>query len=203
MKSGLLELGSLVLDVDGNTLTGTFLNSLVQTTDTFTIVKGAASCPGRARAAPRPRRRSSSLKRDDVDDTRDRIAWNWRPARPGSSARPPGRPTSRCASTTRRAGSSAALAARRGGAERAAGRRRHRARLQRRDATSPACARLKPRGVTGNGQITRRAAAGLGAISLPVALPVTAQLVNLDGGDCWEAVFTTAKSNGPTKLRMP
>jgi len=48
-RIGLLELGSLVVDVDGTTLTGRFLNDSGAVTDSFTIEKGASACP----ASPR------------------------------------------------------------------------------------------------------------------------------------------------------
>jgi hypothetical protein len=38
---------------------------------------------------------------------------------------------------------------------------------------------------------------------LPVTLPVTAQLVNLDDGACWETVFASAQRNGTAKVVLP
>lgn len=43
MFASLLELGSLVLDVSGNTMTGSFLNDSGQVSDSFTIIKGGGS----------------------------------------------------------------------------------------------------------------------------------------------------------------
>jgi hypothetical protein len=36
---------------------------------------------------------------------------------------------------------------------------------------------------------------GIGNPSLPVTTPVTAQLVNLDSGKCWQSQFTTTRTN--------
>jgi len=45
MFTSLNELGSLVLDIDGDTLEATFLNETAGTSDTFTIQKGATTSP--------------------------------------------------------------------------------------------------------------------------------------------------------------
>jgi tetratricopeptide (TPR) repeat protein len=42
--------------------------------------------------------------------------------------------------------------------------------------------------------------AGLAMPTLPVTLPVMAQLENLDHGACWETVFTTAKKNEAARV---
>jgi calcineurin-like phosphoesterase family protein/purple acid phosphatase-like protein len=89
MRVGLLELGSLVLDVDGSVLTGTFLNSTGGTTDTFRIVKSPV-CP----PAPRPCT-DNALGRNRLDihrhadaPARDRLYWRrkgvFSPSFPGT-----------------------------------------------------------------------------------------------------------------------
>ena len=110
MRVGLLELGSLVLDIDDQTLTGTFLNGAAQTRDVFRIVKGSA-CPRRAQGpaasrAPRARSRSGTTPAAAATPspgpgaTARSTAPRW--------ARPRCRPISRSASTTRAASCSAA-----------------------------------------------------------------------------------------------
>ena len=40
----------------------------------------------------------------------------------------------------------------------------------------------------------------LGMPALPLTAPITAQIANLDGGDCWETPFATAKVNVAGKV---
>jgi hypothetical protein len=42
--------------------------------------------------------------------------------------------------------------------------------------------------------------AGLGVPTLPAAFPMTAQLVNLDTGACWESTFATFRRNDELKV---
>src|SRR5206468_3542462 len=61
--------------------------------------------------------------------------------------------------------------------------------------------RIKPTGSAKDTAIVvRGSGAGLAMPSLPRTLPLTAQLANLDGGACWESVFTTAKKNEAVRV---
>ena len=52
-----------------------------------------------------------------------------------------------------------------------------------------------------NGQIlVKGKGANLGTPVLPAILPITAQMVNLDNGSCWETPFTTTRANDATKV---
>jgi hypothetical protein len=45
----------------------------------------------------------------------------------------------------------------------------------------------------------------LGMTALSLTTPVTAQLINLDNGKCWESSFSTAKTSSATvfKAQLP
>ena len=77
MVIGLLELGSLVIDVDGDTLTARFLNSSAQVNDTFRIVKGT-TCPPSPRPAARPGPKGKLVMKNSADPTKDKWIWKWK-----------------------------------------------------------------------------------------------------------------------------
>jgi hypothetical protein len=63
--------------------------------------------------------------------------------------------------------------------------------------------RLRPGAGTAGVFVVKGRGAALGMPPLPVTLPVTAQLANLDGGACWESAFASAKRNGTAKVSLP
>lgn len=191
---GRLELGSMVIDVAGNTLTGRFLNSAVNVTDQFQIVKGPA-CP----AAPQSGCTSApkgkiQIKNHPTDDTKDKVTWKWQGGTISSGQ--VGSPLAEADlavcfydATGRLLGNafpkSALLWKLTGSGA-----------LQYKDKPGTygglqkaKIAFTKPQiSVLGKG-------AGLGVPLLPATTPVTAQLLQLDNGSCWESVFTTFKKN--------
>jgi Calcineurin-like phosphoesterase/Purple acid Phosphatase, N-terminal domain len=195
MLVGLLELGSLVVDVDGNTLTARFLNDAAQVKDTFRIVKGTACPPTPAAScASAPKGRISIEHRSDPG--KDRWSWRWQGGT--VDANDVGAPADQTdvavcvydatgvlvggavphgASTWRASGSGARYG-------------------------DPTLARhgfkkIKIRyGGPGRGRLEAKArSAGAAVPALPATFPLTAQLVNLDSGTCWQSVFATAKRN--------
>jgi hypothetical protein len=204
MEIGLLELGSLVLDVDGDTLTGTFVNSLVQTTDTFTIVKRPA-CP----AAPRPGCGTAPTGRlvvkDNADDALDTLAWRWRrgvldPATVGA----PDDQTDLALCVWDATGGLVDAALPRG-ADAPVGTEWKPARQGGFVYRSPTASvagvrRLRVRVGARTALAAKGVGVGLDLPALPLAPPVTVQLANLDNGACWESVFTTPRKNDATRF---
>lgn len=206
MKVGLLQLGSLVLDVDGNTATGSFLNSLGQITDTFTIVKDAPACPAAPRTGCTAAAKSQITLRDQADDARDRLIWRWSGGPiGGADLGDPTAQTDVAVCVYDQSGKLVGGGLRPGaGQAPTAGWKHAGIVLDYSDvlAASHGIGKVRIRpdgGVKGTAQV-RGKGAGLGAMSLPASLPVTAQLVNLDGGDCWDATFFSATKNDATRF---
>jgi hypothetical protein len=201
---GLLELGSLVLDVDGGTLEARFLNSLGGVTDTFTIEKGA-SCPTAPRSGCGAAMGGKLVLKDFADDSLDKFVWKWkRGALDAGDLGTPAAQTDLAVCVYDQSGNLVGGTVPRGA-----------------DLTGPGAWRVLPAGArftdttgTASGltkvKVVPNAAAGqilakgrgtnLGMPILPVTPPLTAQLVNLDGGACWENVFATAKVNAAGKV---
>jgi predicted phosphodiesterase len=195
MLVGLLELGSLVVDVEDNVLTARFLNSAAQVKDTFRIEKGTAcAVTPAAGCAAAPKGRISI--EHGSDPSKDKWSWRWQGAT--VAANDVGTPAEQTdvavcvydadgvlvggsvphgASAWRASGSGARY-------------------------SDPTLARhgfkkIKIRfGAGGKGRLEAKArGAAAGVPTLPATFPLTAQLVNLDSGACWESVFSTAKRN--------
>ena len=77
MLVGLLELGSVVLDIDGNSLTARMLDSAAQVRDTFRIVKSAPCATVPAAGCGAAVKGTLSLK-TDVDPARNKWSWKWK-----------------------------------------------------------------------------------------------------------------------------
>ena len=206
MKVGLLQLGSLVLDIDGNRLTGSFLNSLEQITDTFTIEKGAAACPAAPRTGCDPTPRAQLTLRDQADDTRDRLVWRFN----HSTIRPEeiGDPTAQgdvAVCVYEQSGKLVGGGLRPGtGQDPTLGWKKQGLVYDYTDALAAAHGLGKVRirtdsGLRATGMVRGKGAA-LGGLALPLTLPVRAQLVNLDDGECWESTFASALRNDPTRF---
>ncbi len=197
MHVGLLELGSLVLDIDGETLNATFLNNLVQATDTFRITKGSG-CPKAPSTGCQAGAKGRLLLRRAKDAARDTLSWTWRDgsldaAQLGSlqdevdlgmciydqtgklvgGALPHGAAWMQTAT-------GALVYDDRGGSH--SGIRR---------------VKLKPgTGPKASLRVVARGSA-IGIPTLPATAPVTAQLHNLRNGACWQSAFTSAsRSDG-------
>jgi hypothetical protein len=202
MEIGLEEYGSLVVDVDGDTLTGTFVNRDVQTTDGFTIVKDP-DCPAAPRTGCTASARGSLLVRDEADDTRDKLYWRWKGAAldPAEVGAPDVQTDlALCVYDQNGALLSAALPR---GAD-APGKWipiNGGIRYFDKSATEAGLRKVDIR--LGGRLLVDARGPALGTPSLPLTPPVTAQLVNLDNQACWESMFATASKNGPTKAVLP
>jgi hypothetical protein len=199
MIVGRLELGSLILDVAGDTLTARFLNSAGVVRDTFRIVKGAACAPSPASgcaAAPR----GKIAVRDKADDPRDVWSWTWRDGTLGASELgSPAHETDVAICVYDAAGvlvGGSLLHGLPGWTTLPKGFRYADATLARRGFR-----KVRVKYGAGSARVQALAkGAGAGVPPLPATFPVTAQLVNLDSGACWQSVFTTPSRNEPGRL---
>ena len=204
MEIGLLELGSLVVDVDGDTLTGTFVNSLVQATDTFTIVKGPA-CPAAPRSGCQASGRAKLVLKDFLDPTLDKLVWRWKSGTlDAGQVGTPDDQTDVAVCLYDPSGKLLGGALPHGGDAAGAGRWRQIGggglRYADQGGTASGIVKLKLLPGAAGQFLARGKGGGLGVPALPATLPLTAQLANLDGGVCWESVFATARKNDASKV---
>jgi hypothetical protein len=194
MAASIESLGALVLDVDGNTATGRFLDQAGIVQDTFVIEKRTA-CPDTPAAGCTPSTTSRLLLTDKSNDSRDKLVWRWRngivdPMDVGDPVAasdrldlcvydgngylvggglPPGSPGWSQSGASLRYKDDAALA--------------------------PGFRKVKvktatlPKGLI----LARGKGVYLRTPTLPVTLPVTAQLKNDATGACWESVLGPAE----------
>jgi hypothetical protein len=208
MRVGLLQLGSLVVDVDGDTLTGTFLNSAQQTTDSFTIVKGVetAGCPSVQRSGCTAAGKGKLLLKDNSNPNGVKLLWKFKKANvDAGDVGDPNDQTNLSFCLYDQSGRifAAALAPDEtdtvgdlwtlgspkifytDDAGAAAGIKKVKIKT---DSAGKGLILIKAKGPT------------LPLPALPLTLPATGQFVNLDNGKCWEATFTSAKVSEPDKL---
>lgn len=206
MRVGLLELGSLILDVDGDTATGTFLNSDGQTTDTFRMVKGPA-CPAAPRSGCLGGGTGRLVLKHGADDTRDRLTWRRRKG--GLDAALIGAPAAQTdlAVCVYDQGGRLVGSALPHGADAAAGAPwtvTGTGTIRYDDASASVGGvqkvKLRPDAGTRALVLVRGKGQGLGLPPFPVAFPLVAQLANLDNGTCWQSVFPTARTNTTAKV---
>lgn len=205
-RIGLLELGSVVLDVDGTTLTARFLNEAGAVTDTFTIEKGLPACPAAARAGCEAGAKGKLVVKKGSTTAGDGFTWKWKGGTldPADLGDPLGQ-TDLAVCLYDAAGllSGGAVAPGGGGANpawlpKSVG-------VGYRDASSSSAGIQKMRIKPGDAATAKIAVKGKGgSVGLPdtlaLATPITAQLANLDGGDCWESTFTTTRKNDARKV---
>lgn len=193
MAVSLESLGSLVLDVDGNTATGRFLDQAGVVQDTFVVEKRIA-CPDTPATGCTASARAKILLSDREDDSRDKLVWRWKngvldPMDVGDpiagsdridvcvydgdgylvgGGLPPGSPGWSVNGGGMFFRDDAALA--------------------------PGIRKLKMRPSTQpNGLVSARGkGVYLRTPQLPVTLPVTAQIKNDATGACWETVFDSS-----------
>jgi hypothetical protein len=207
MEIGLLEFGALVIDIDGNELTATFLNDLGQSSDVFRIVKGAPACPATARSGCEPAGKTKLVIKH-ADPSRDRFVWKWKQGT--LDAGDVGNPidqTDLAVCVYDAGGTILGSAVAPGHSDPTGTWRPKGIGFSYKDSAAPGGI-LKMRVSPGDASSSKIAVKGKGAAlglfgKLPAALPVTAQLANLDGGACWEAVYTTARRNEAAKLVAP
>jgi hypothetical protein len=203
-RIGLLELGSVVLDVNGSTLTAQFLNSTGAVTDTFTIEKGP-SCPAAPRSGCGASTAGKLVLKDFADDAFDKFVWKWKRGTLASGdLGAPDQQTDLAVCVYDASGALVGGAVPRGAD--IAGTAAWRlisggTRYTDTSGTAAGITKVKVIPGTGSGQILAKGrGATLGMPTLPATLPLTAQLVNLDNGVCWETPFATAKVNAAGKV---
>lgn len=202
-RVGLLELGSMVIDIDGNTLDAKFLNSNVQVTDAFQIVKGPA-CP----AAPASGCASGAkgkiiVKKHATDNSKDKMIWKWQNGTIAASDIPsPIEQTDLAVCLYDQDGSVLGGALPKGSLWSA----NAKGDFQYKDLALGTLGMQKIKIKFAKPLIkVKGKGAGLAMPALPLDTPVTAQLVNLDNGKCWESTFTTFKvsDDGKFKAKIP
>jgi len=201
---GLLEHGSLVLDVNGATLTARFLNSAGAVTDNFTIEKGA-SCPTAPRSGCAASAAGKLVLKDFADDDFDKLVWKWKNGTLDTGdLGAPDQQTDLAACVYDAGGNLVGGTVPRGAdVSGVASWHPLAVGVKYTDTAGASSGITKVKIVpgTGSGQIlVKGKGAGLGMPTLPATLPFTAQLVNLDNGVCWETPFAAAKLNVAGKV---
>jgi hypothetical protein len=193
---GLLETGSMVIDIAGNTLTARFLSSGGFIDDQFQIAKGS-SCPSTPETGCGTAVRGKLSVREQADPSRSRWSWKWKGGTIDASDL--GDPTGETdvavcvydANGTLFGGTifhgAAEWRSIKGGFE-----------YRDKSLTRYGLQKIKIRGGTpslGAFILAKAKGANIGNPALPATLPLTAQFVNLDNGKCWSSEFTTTKYN--------
>lgn len=197
MIRGLLELGSVVLDVDDTTLTARFLTDTGAIHDTFRIVKGL-SCPPAPATGCGGAPKGKLLLADSADPSKDKWQWKWKGGTLDATA--VGDPSDQADLAVCVYDAGGALV---GGAipHGTAGWTAKPTSLAFKDDTLALHGLNKVTLKFTGGMILAKAKGANAAVpTLPVTAPLKAQLVNLDSGACWESVFATAKKNTDKKV---
>jgi hypothetical protein len=198
-KVGLLELGSMVLDINGDTLDAKFLNSDVQVTDSFRIVKGPACPPapaGGCQAGPKGR---ITLRKNATDNSKDKLIWKWQNGTIAAADIPsPIDQTDLALCVYDQTGLVLGGSLAKGTLWSANGKGNFRYK----DPLAQTLGLQKAKIKFSLPFISMRGkGAGLGMSNLSLTTPVTAQLINLDNGKCWESSFATATTTSAKVFR--
>jgi hypothetical protein len=193
---GLLTVGSMVIDVAGNTLTARFLSNTGTVDDQFQIVKGSTCAPAPATGCE-PATRGKLTIRKDTSPSRNRWAWKWK----GGTIQPGdvGDPTDQTDLAVCVYDATGALLGGQifhGAPEFEAIPRGfdYRDKLVSRFGLQKVRIKIGTPSIGAQIQV-RGKGSGIGNPALPVATPLTAQLVNLDNGKCWASSFATTRTN--------
>ena len=195
-RVGLLEVGSMVIDVTGRTLTARFLSGAGGIDDQFQIVKGTTCAPAPATGCNTAVRGKLTI-RENPDPARNKWGWKWK----GGTVDPAdvGDPTGE---------TDVAVCVYDAAGTLVGGDVLHGAEewkpinkgFEYRDKTVARHGFQKIKIRTGTPSLgalvqAKAKGTGVGTPTLPATLPITAQLVNLDTGKCWSSAFTSAKVN--------
>jgi len=201
MVAGLLELGSVVLDIDHNTFTARFLNSSMQVHDTFQLVKGT-DCPAVPATGCAAAPKGKIVIKNGSDAGKDKWIWKWKDAAINAGAL--GDPTDQtdlavcvCVYCVYDVGGLLVGGSILHGAPEW---KSNGSGFLYRDAAVSRHGIQKIKLKLADSILVKAKGAGSGVTPLSVTFPVTAQLVNLDSGACWNSVFTTAKKNETDKV---
>jgi hypothetical protein len=196
MVTGLLELGSVVVDIDRTTLTARFLNSAVQVKDTFQIVKGT-DCPAVPASGCASAPKGKIVIKDGADPSKDKWVWKWKGAPINAGAL--GDPTNQTDIALCVYDANGVVV----GGSILHGAPEWRAKSNRflyKDTTLSRHGIRRIKLKLSDSILVKAKGANAGVAPLAVTFPVTAQLVNLDSGACWASVFTTARKNQANKV---
>ena len=192
---GLLEAGSLVVDVNQNVLTARFLTSLGAVHDTFTIVKGTA-----CQTSPVPGCGTSAKSRvaikTNANPTKNKWAWKWNGGTLASAdfGDPKGETDLQvCVYDATGALTGGSLLQAGASWRQTASGWVYADPLRSRFGIQKIKAKLAT-GPTGQLQVKAKGS-GIGGIATPVSGPLTVQAVNLDDGTCWQSAFSTFNEN--------
>jgi hypothetical protein len=198
-RVGLFELGSMVIDIDGDTLDARFLNSDVQVTDSFRIVKGPA-CP----TSPHPNCQSGSkgkviVKKSAYDSAKDRFVWKWQQGTLAAADIPsPIDQTDLAVCLYDQDGYVLGGALPKGSLWSANGK----GDFQYKDLAMQTLGMQKIKVKFSKPFIkVKGKGSGLAVPTLPIDTPVTAQLINLDNDKCWESSFTSFSASDDKKFK--
>jgi hypothetical protein len=208
MRVGLLQLGSMVVDVDGDTLTATFLNSLQQTTDSFTIVKGVGpdGCPSAPLSGCSAAGKAKLLLKDKANPNGDKLLWKFKKASvEAADLGDPNDQTNLSFCLYDQSGRIFAASLPPDELDQVGDLWTLSAPKIFYTDDAAAAAGIKKTKIktdsAGNGLILVKAKGPtLPLPTLPLSLPATGQFVNLDNGECWEATFASAKVNDMSKI---
>jgi len=198
-RIGLLELGSMVIDIDDDTLDAKFLNDEAQVTDHFRIVKGPPCPPAPRTGCEAGASGKLTLKKHPFDDLRDRLNWAWQDgAIAESEVGEPANQTDLALCLYDQAGLVLGGALPKGERWSTDGR----GNLRYKDLSEEAIGMQKIKINFSQPFLkVKGAGAELGLPGLPLTPPVIAQLVQLDGGACWESSFPVAEANHARKFQ--
>jgi len=211
MVSKIETVGTSMIEVDGDVLTGSFIDDTGAVTDSFRIEKGTANCAAAPLTGCTAAGKAKLVLKDDGDDSKDKAKWKWLKSPITDGAADP------------LAGHNLRLCAWDGGGNALD--------LGAPDTTALGYATVGPvptwewdspkaglflykdkelsvdglqkiKIKTGDKGVVTIGAKGAGVQPLapPYALPVTTQMVNSDTGECWEAVLSAAKKNEAGKF---
>jgi hypothetical protein len=202
-KVGLFELGSMIIDIDGDTLDAKFLNSAVQVTDRFRIVKGNV-CPATPAAGCQAGPRGKiTVKKNASDSAKDKLIWKWQDGAIQAADIPsPMDQTDLAVCLYDQSGLVLGGKIAKGALWSANGK----GDLQYKDAAGQTLGIQKAKIKFSKPFIKLKGkGSGLAVTGLPLTAPVTAQLVNVDNGKCWDSPFSTAKAStaGVFKAQLP
>jgi hypothetical protein len=197
----LLETGSMVIDVDGPTLTARFLSGAGVVDDQFQIVKGS-SCAATPATGCGTAVRGKFTVRENPNPARSKWSWKWKGGTVDASE--VGDPTDQTDVAVCVYDATGTLLGGQifhGAAEWSAINRGY----QYRDKLLTRFGIQKIKIRTGTPSLgayvqVKGKGAGIGNPSLPVTTPVTAQFVNLDNGKCWSSQFATTRTNDSNRV---
>jgi hypothetical protein len=197
MVVGLLELGSVVIDIDTHTFTARMLNRAAEVRDTFRIIKGTA-CPSAPATGCSTAAKGKVLIKDSADPTKDKWLWKWKEGSLNAVAL--GDPTAQ---------TDYAFCVYDAGGVVVGGSIFHGAPewkvtgsgfSYKDTALSRYGIKTIKLNVDAGSILVKASGANTGIAPLAVTFPLTAQLVNLDSGACWESAFATEKTNTASKV---